>query len=83
MAVEEMMIGQTEEKKGNLLKDQRIALGLTQQKVANRAKCSLQQYQKFEMGERNLRNASFQLACRILEALEMDIVKYYHDEEKP
>ena len=83
MAVEEMMDGQTEDKKGSILKNQRIALGLTLQKVANRAKCSLKQYQKFEMGERNLRNASFQLACRILEALEMDIIKYYHEEENP
>lgn len=66
-------------KKGGILKEQRVIRGLTQQQVADRAKITLQQYQKFESGERNLKTASFQIACRVLEALEMDIVKYHHN----
>ena len=27
-----------------------------------------------------MRTASFQIACRVLEALEMDIAKYHHNE---
>ena len=60
------------------LKERRVTSGLTQQQVADKAGIKLQQYQKFESGERNLRAASFQLACRVLEALELDITRYYH-----
>ena len=67
-------------KKGGILREQRVIKGLTQQQVADRAGIKLQHYQKFESGERNLRTASFQIACRVLEALEMDIAKYHHNE---
>ena len=63
-----------------LLREKRVVLGLTQQQVADRAKIKLQQYQKFESGERNIKTASFQLACRVIEALEMDISDFYHNE---
>ena len=65
--------------KGNLiLKEKRVTAGLTQQQVADKAGIKLQQYQKFESGERNLRTASFQIACSVLEALDLDIVEYFH-----
>ena len=68
----------TLENRDGFLKDQRIRIGLTQKQVADKAGILLQHYQKFEGGERNLRTASFDVACRVLEALEVDIVKYFH-----
>ena len=62
----------------NVLYEQRIVHGLTQKQVAERAKVTLQQYQKFESGDRNILTASFRIACRIIEALGMDITNFYH-----
>lgn len=64
----------------NILRERRIILGLTQKQVAERAKITFQSYQRFESGERNIRTASFQLACRVIEALQMDISAFYHGE---
>lgn len=61
-----------------MLHERRIFLGLTQQAVADRAGIPLQSYQQFESGKRKIRRASFQIACQVLEALEMDIAKFYH-----
>lgn len=62
----------------SVLREKRVVLGLTQKQVADRAKIVLQQYQKIESGERSIMKCSFQVACRIIEALEMDIAKFYH-----
>ena len=70
----------TEGKNNGLLKEQRITCGLTQQQVADKAGILIQHYQKFESGERKLRTASFQIACSVLEALDLDVVKYFHKE---
>ena len=48
-----------EKNKGSILRAKRLALGLTQQQVANLAKISYCQYQRFESGERNMMTASF------------------------
>lgn len=61
-----------------ILREKRLVLGLTQQQVANKAGVVLQQYQKFESGARNIMTCSFKIACRIIEALEMDITDFYH-----
>ena len=58
---------------GSILREQRVTQRMTQAQVAEKAKITLQQYQKFENGSRNIRTASFQLACRVLKALNMDI----------
>lgn len=63
----------------SVLRQRRVTLELTQQEVADRAHISLQQYQKFESGARNIRTASFQLACRVIEALEMNVSDFYHN----
>ena len=63
----------------NVLYEQRIVHGMTQRQVAERAGTKLQQYQKFESGDRNILTASFRIACRVIEALEMDISDFYHD----
>ena len=65
-------------KMDDILREKRVVQGLTQQQVADRAKISLRQYQSFESGERNIRTASFQLACRVIEALGMDPTKFFH-----
>ena len=64
----------------NILKERRINLKLTQQEVAEKAKILLQQYQKFESGERKIESATFKTACKVIEALNMDINKFYHGE---
>lgn len=62
----------------SILREKRVILGMTQQQVADKAHIVLQQYQKFESGERNIMTCSFQIACRIIEALEMDIAAFFH-----
>ena len=61
-----------------ILKRARAKLGLSQQQVADKAGIHMQQYQKFEAGTRNLSSSTFHIACRVLEALELDIVRYFH-----
>ena len=64
----------------SILRRQREKLGLSQQQVAERARIHPQQYQKFETEKRNLSSSSFNIACRVLEALELDIIGYFHGE---
>ena len=64
----------------SVLREKRVVLGLTQQQVADRAGIVLQQYQKFEGGERDIMTSSFRTACKVIEALEMDITDFYHGE---
>ena len=63
-----------------ILKEKRVVLGMTQQQVADKAGIRLQQYQKFESGERNIKTASFQLACRVIDALGMNVSDFFHGE---
>ena len=35
-------------------------------------------YQRLESGERSILTCSFGLACRVIEALDMDVSKFYH-----
>ena len=65
---------------GDILKEKRVTLRMTQQEVADKAKIKLQQYQKFESGARNIMTSSFQLACRVIEALGMNVSDFYHGE---
>lgn len=62
----------------NVLRERRVILGLTQKEVAEKAKIPMQSYQRFESGERNIMTASFQMTCRVLQALELDITKFYN-----
>ena len=61
-----------------VLSKKRQMLRLTQQEIADRAKITLRQYQRLESGERSILTCSFGLACRVIEALDMDISKFYH-----
>jgi transcriptional regulator with XRE-family HTH domain len=56
----------------------RQMLRMTQQEVADRANITLRQYQRLESGERSILTCSFGLACRVIEALDMDVSKFYH-----
>lgn len=62
----------------SMLRERRVILGLTQKAVAEQAHIPLQSYQRFESGARNIMTASFQMTCRVLEVLQMDITKFYH-----
>ena len=64
----------------SILQERRIILGMTQKQVAEKAKIPLQSYQRFESGDRNITTASFQVACRVLEALELNIADFFHGE---
>jgi transcriptional regulator with XRE-family HTH domain len=64
----------------SVLYEQRIVHRLTQKQVAERAKITLQQYQKFESGARSIMTSSFRIACRVIEALELDITRFFHGE---
>lgn len=66
--------------KCGVLRERRVVLGLTQQQVAGRAGISLKGYRNFETGTRDIMRASFSIACRVIEALEMNISDFYHDE---
>lgn len=65
---------------GGILREKRVSLGLTQQQVADKAKIKLQQYQKLESGERDIKNCSYDLACRVIEALGMNVADFFHGE---
>ena len=61
-----------------ILHERRVILGMTQKQVAEKANIPLQSYQRFESGDRNIGTASFQVACRVIEALEMNISDFFH-----
>ena len=62
----------------SMLRERRVILGLTQKAVAERAEIPLQSYQQFESGKRKLSRASFDIACRVIEALEWDVSTFFH-----
>ena len=64
----------------SVLYEQRVIHGMTQKQVAEKAKITLQQYQKFESGARNIMTCSFRIACHVIEALGMNISDFYHGE---
>ena len=80
----ELWIDRREKSKSLAWSSVLLALGnikkvrLTQQEVADRAKITLRQYQRLESGERSILTCSFGLACRVIEALDMDVSKFYH-----
>ena len=48
----------------SVLREKRVVLGMTQQQVADKAGIILQQYQKFESGERDIMTSSFKQPVR-------------------
>ena len=56
----------------NYLRKQREGLKMSQQEVADAAKITLRQYQRFESGERSMRSASLRIGLSICDALKLD-----------
>lgn len=57
---------------GDLLRDRRIELGLTQEEVALELGMSIHQYQRYEYGETRLANTRMNIGLRICAILELD-----------
>ena len=60
----------------DVLIEARKKLGLTQQQVADKAGVAMRHYQMFEGGTRKLSTSSFNLASKVLKALELDLTTY-------
>jgi len=70
------MDGQTKREEREVLIEARKKLGLTQQQVADNAGVAMRHYQMFEGGTRKLSTSSFNLASKVLKALELDLTAY-------
>ena len=57
---------------GQIIRDRRIELGLTQEQAAMELGISLQQYQRYEYGERRFSNCPMRIGLRICAVLELD-----------
>ena len=62
-----------------IIRIRRLELNLTQQQVADKANILLRQYQRFELGERNITSASAKLMLSICMALKIDPYMFYPD----
>ena len=59
-----------------VLINQREKLGLRQEEVAAKAGIKIEQYQKYESGERNISSSTFRIVNTVLTALELDITAF-------
>ena len=59
-----------------MLKNQREKLGLSQEEVAAKAGIKLEQYQKFESGDRNISSSTLRIVHAVLTALELDTTAF-------
>ena len=57
---------------GQLLRDRRLELGMTQEDVALELGMSIHQYQRFEYGETKLSNSRMKIGLRICAILALD-----------
>ncbi|MBR3383290.1 MAG: helix-turn-helix transcriptional regulator [Clostridia bacterium] len=57
---------------GQIIRERRIELGLTQEQAAMELGISLQQYQRYEYGERKFSNCPMRIGLRICALLELD-----------
>lgn len=60
------------DREGRILRDRRIELGMTQEEAALELGISLQQYQRYEYGDRRLANCPMRIGLRICSLLELD-----------
>ena len=66
-----------------LLKNQRIQLGLSQQALATELKMHVRQYQRFEYGEQSLSTCSMRTGLRICALLQLDPFEVVFSEDSP
>lgn len=64
------------------LHKQRIAMGLSQQAVADAAKINIRQYQRLESGERAMSSTSLRIGLAICDALKLDPHRFVPEVEK-
>ena len=57
---------------GELLRDRRLELGLTQEELAPELGMSIHQYQRYEYGETKLANSRMRIGLKICAILELD-----------
>lgn len=60
------------DREGRILRDRRIELGMTQEEAALELGISLQQYQRYEYGDRRFANCPMRIGLRICALLELD-----------
>lgn len=60
----------------SMLITQREKLGLSQAEVAAKAGIKLEQYQKFESGDRDISSSTFRIVHAVLAALELDTTAF-------
>ena len=57
---------------GQILRERRLELGMTQEEVALELHMSIHQYQRYEYGEHQLSNCPMKVGLRICAVLELD-----------
>ena len=70
-------------REANILREQRLFLEMTQQEVADELGISLQQYQRYEYGDRDLRKMPMELGLKICYLLEIDPYELIFGNESP
>ena len=70
-------------REANILREQRLFLEMTQQEVADEVGISLQQYQRYEYGDRDLRKMPMELGLKICYLLEIDPYELIFGNESP
>ena len=66
-----------------ILRERRMFLGMTQQEVADELEISLQQYQRYEYGDRDLHRIPMELGLKLCYLLELDPYDLIFDEKNP
>lgn len=59
-------------REGQILRDRRLELGLTQEEIALELGMSIHQYQRYEYGESSVSNSRMKIGLRICAVLELD-----------
>lgn len=59
-------------REGQILRERRLELGLTQEELAYELGMSIHQYQRYEYGESAVSNCPMRIGLRICAALELD-----------
>ncbi len=70
-------------REARIVREQRMFLGLTQQAVADELEISLQQYQRYEYGDQDIRKTALDLGLKICYLLELDPYELVFGTESP
>lgn len=69
-----------DDRERRIIKEHRIELGLTQEQAEMELGISLQQYQRYEYGERRFSNCPMRIGLRICALLELDPFELVREE---